>query len=216
MEISIIFVFFGAILPPLYEFKRFYVKNIFILWRQFLFANFGQGEYELFLGQIMPKYWYLWSHIKRPQYREINKVNRSKTNFIVTQSLMLIPAVSPATIAALRGSIPTLRCFSFAFHCFSPTREKEGRTTNMSPKNLLLPRKNCKIEELCFLGVWQYEWQPVGDWMLSLKPCGRLPWIRGSKPQSTVVGQIQRSTPTQIQRSTVTQILTMGATSRRQ
>ena len=54
---------------------------------------------------------------------------------------MPIPEVSPATITALRRSIPTLRCFSFAFHCFSPNREKEGRTTKMSPKNLQPPRK---------------------------------------------------------------------------
>ena len=78
---------------------------------------------------------------------------------------MPIPAVSPATITAFRGSIPTIKGASLSpFTVFSPNREKEGRTTKMSPKNLQSPEKNCKIEELCLVGgVWQYEWQPVGD-----------------------------------------------------
>ena len=58
---------------------------------------------------------------------------------------MPIPAVSPATITAFRGSIPTIKGASLSpFTVFSPNREKEGRTTKMSPKNLQSPEKTAK------------------------------------------------------------------------
>ena len=79
---------------------------------------------------------------------------------------MPIPAVSPATITAFRGSIPTIKGASLSpFTVFSPNREKEGRTTKVSPKNLQSPEKKLQNR-----GTLPPRWC-VAVWLAA---CGRL------------------------------------------